>query len=61
MLALVPTTLPAPFTTTDLAAETGQPLWLAQKMAYCLRAMGAITVAGKRGRGILYVRAAVGR
>jgi len=60
MLALVPTTLSEPFTTTDLAAATGQPLWLAQKMAYCLRAMGAITVAGKRGRGILYVRAAVG-
>lgn len=59
MLALIPTTLPEPFTTTDLAEATGQPLWLAQKMAYCLRAMGAITVVGKRGRGILYVRAIV--
>ena len=57
MLALIPTTLPEPFTTTDLAGATGQPLWLAQKMAYCLREMGAITVVGKRGRGILYVRA----
>jgi len=57
MLALIPTTLPEPFTTTDLAETTGQPLWLAQKMAYCLREMGAITVVGKRGRGILYVRA----
>ena len=57
MLALIPTTLPEPFTTTDLAEATGQPLWLAQKMAYCLREMGAITVVGKRGRGILYVRA----
>jgi hypothetical protein len=57
MLALIPTTLHKPFTTTDLAEATGQPLWLAQKMAYCLRAMGAIAVAGKRGRGILYVRA----
>ena len=61
MLALIPTTLPEPFTTTDLAEATGQPLWLAQKMAYCLREMGAITVVGKRGRGILYVRATVGR
>ena len=58
MLALIPATLLEPFTTTDLAKATGQPLWLAQKMAYCLRAMGAITVVGKRGRGILYVRAA---
>jgi hypothetical protein len=59
MLAVVPTTLNEPFTTTDLAKATDQPLWLAQKMAYCLRAMGAITVVGKRGRGILYVRAIV--
>jgi hypothetical protein len=57
MLALIPTTLPEPFTTTELAEATGQPPWLAQKMAYCLRAMGALTVVGKRGRGILYVRA----
>jgi hypothetical protein len=57
MLALVPTTLPEPFTTTDLAEAIGHPLWLAQKMAYCLREMGAISTAGKRGRGILYVRA----
>ena len=57
MLTLIPATLADPFTTTDLAKATGQPLWLAQKMAYCLRAMGAITVVGKRGRGILYVRA----
>jgi hypothetical protein len=60
MLALIPTTLPEPFTTTDLAEVTGQLLWLAQKMAYCLREMGAITVVGKRGRGMLYVRATVG-
>ena len=59
MLALVPTALNEPFTTADLAEATGQPLWLAQKMVYCLRAMGAITVVGKRGRGILYVRAIV--
>lgn len=56
MLALVPTTLPEPFTTTDLAQAFGHPLWLAQKMAYCLREMGAIVIVGKRGRGILYIR-----
>jgi hypothetical protein len=57
ILALVPTTLNEPFTTANLAEATDQPLWLAQKMAYCLREMGGITVVGKRGRGILYVRA----
>ena len=58
MLALIPTTLSGPFTTADIAKATGQPVWLARKMAYCLRTMGAITVMGKRGRGILYIRAA---
>ena len=58
MLALLPTALTEPFTTTDLAQATGRPLWLAQKMAYCLREMGAIIAVGKRGRGILYTRAA---
>jgi hypothetical protein len=58
MLALIPITLLEPFTTTDLAKAIGQPIWLAQKMAYCLRTMGAIAVIGKRGRGILYIRAA---
>jgi hypothetical protein len=57
MAALVPATLLQPFTTVELAESTGHPLWLAQKMAYCLREMGAISPAGKRGRGILYVRA----
>jgi hypothetical protein len=60
MLALIPATLPEPFTTTDLAEAISQPLWLAQKMAYCLREMGSITVVGKRGRGTLYVLASVG-
>jgi hypothetical protein len=57
MLELIPTSLPEPFTTADLSIAIGQPVWLAQKMAYCLRTMGAITAAGKRSRGILYVRA----
>ncbi len=58
MVALLPIGLTEPFTTTDLAQAAGRPLWLAQKMAYCLREMGAITAVGKRGRGILYARAA---
>jgi hypothetical protein len=60
MLALVPTTLSEPFTTTDLAEATDQPRWLAQKMAYCLRAMGAIAIVGKRSRALLYIRAPAG-
>ena len=54
--ALVPATLDAPFTTTELAAAIARPRWLAQKMAYCLREMGTITPVGKRGNAILYVR-----
>jgi hypothetical protein len=58
MRALIPASLVEPFTTTQLAEAEDQPLWLAQKMAYCLREMGAITAVGKRGRGVLYIRAA---
>jgi hypothetical protein len=57
MLGLLPKTLSEPFTTADLAKASGHPVWLAQKTAYCLRTMGAINIAGKRGRGILYTRA----
>ncbi len=53
---LIPGDLVEPFTVSDLAAAAGQPRWLAQKMAYCLREIGAIAPAGKRGRAILYVR-----
>jgi len=53
---LLPPGLPEPFTTTDIAKAAGKDLWVAQKMAYCLRESGALTVAGKRGRSILYGR-----
>jgi hypothetical protein len=56
MMKILPTGLPEFFTTTDLSEMTGQPLWLAQKMAYCLRKMGTITATGKLSRSILYVR-----
>ena len=58
MQTMIPASLVEPFTTTQLAEAMERPLWLAQKMAYCLREMGAITAVGKRGRGILYIRAA---
>jgi hypothetical protein len=54
-LALLPETLPRPFTTRDLARSLGQPAYLAGKMAYCLRRMGAIETIGKRGRSYLYM------
>lgn len=53
-LALVPTDLPEPFSTKDLADGIGQPRWVAQEMAYCLRQMGAIDVVGKNGNALLY-------
>lgn len=51
---LLPDTLPLEFTTQDLAEHAGIRRWLAQKMAYCLRMTGAITVIGKRGNSQLY-------
>jgi hypothetical protein len=54
--ALLPDDLPAPFTTADLAAGIQRPRRLAQQMAYTLREMDAIQVAGKRGNALLYAR-----
>ncbi|NQT85480.1 hypothetical protein HQ560_01870 [bacterium] len=54
--ALLPASLPEPFTTADLAAALGAPRRLAQQMAYCLRETGAIASADKRGNAILYER-----
>lgn len=47
--------LPAePFTTRELAALLGCSLLLAQRAAYCLRAIEMLEPAGKRGRAPLY-------
>lgn len=54
---LIPPSLDEPFTTSDLAAAIAKPRRLAQKMAYCLREMGAITASGKQGNAIQYTRA----
>jgi len=54
MQTLLPAALANPFTTADLAQALGQPRWLTQKMAYCLREMGAIEQVGKEGNAILY-------
>jgi hypothetical protein len=57
----LPDSLPEPFTTADLARAATIPRWLAQKMAYCLRRVAAIELAGKRGNALLYRRTADGR
>ena len=53
-LSLLPLELPDIFSTYDLAKITGNPRWLAQKMTYCLRHMGALEVRGKDGNALLY-------
>ena len=54
--ALLPDTLAGNFSTADLASGLSIPRWLAQKMTYCLRAMGAIGTAGKTGNAMIYKR-----
>ncbi len=51
---LLPSDLPVSFTTRDLAHAIEHPIYIAQKMAYCLRKMNAIEVVGKQGNSILY-------
>ncbi len=53
--ALLPE-LPQPFDTAELAAAGGVTRRLAQQMTYCLRAMDALRVDGRRGRAVLYRR-----
>ncbi|MFU8771105.1 MAG: hypothetical protein ACNA8H_01660 [Anaerolineales bacterium] len=52
--AFLPLGLPAAFTTGDLAKAMDKPVYLAQKMAYCLRSMDVIEIVGKRGNAWLY-------
>lgn len=43
-----------PFDTADLATHLDRPRDVAQRIAYCLRKMGAVDTVGKRGNSILY-------
>lgn len=52
-LKLLPADLPRPFTHQQLAKALGVPLWVATRMSYCLRKMGALETQGKRGRALL--------
>jgi hypothetical protein len=54
---LLPAALPELFDTAELAAAAGIDRRLAQQMAYCLRAMGVLDTAGKRGGAVLHRRA----
>ena len=55
LAALLPASLSSPFTSADLAAQAEIPRWLAQKMVYCLRRIGAIEATGKVKNSVLYV------
>jgi len=45
-----------PFTTAEIANRIDRPLWLAQRVAYCLRLSGEVHPIGKRGNHRIYVR-----
>ena len=51
---LLPVPLRAEFDTAELAADLGVARWIAQRIAYCLREMGAVEAIGKRGNAIRY-------
>ncbi|MAT69536.1 MAG: hypothetical protein CMJ58_08425 [Planctomycetaceae bacterium] len=56
LMKLLPRRLPRPFHTGHLAERMDVPRWIAQRIAYCLREMGAVEPAGKKGNAILYQR-----
>ena len=51
---LLPPKLPQPFHTGHIAEGLGVQRWIAQRMAYCLREMGAIHHVGKLRGAMLY-------
>jgi hypothetical protein len=58
LLALLPSTLPAEFTSADVAHAAGLPRWWAQKVTYCLRRTGAVTALKRSRQGWIYTRPA---
>jgi hypothetical protein len=52
--SLIPSGLPQPWTTADLAAAIRQRRRLAQQMAYCLRHLDLVEITGKQGNAFLY-------
>ena len=55
---LLPRRMPREFHTAHLAQRLKAPRWTAQRIAYCLREMGAVEIVGKEGNAILYRYAA---
>jgi hypothetical protein len=51
---LLPRRMPRQFHTAHLAERLKTPRWTAQRIAYCLREMGAVEIVGKEGNSILY-------
>ena len=51
---LLPKRMPKQFHTAHLAERLKTPRWTAQRIAYCLRQMGAVEIVGKEGNAILY-------
>ena len=58
VLALLPALPGEPFTTREFAAAVRCSTMLAQRTLYCLRTIGVVEPAGKRGRAPLHVLAA---
>lgn len=54
LVALLPRRLPAEFHTGHLAEGLGIQRWLAQRIAYCLRKMGAAKACGKIRNAVMY-------
>ncbi|HEY3964118.1 MAG TPA: hypothetical protein VGM05_06150 [Planctomycetaceae bacterium] len=61
LCGLLPAGLDETFTTADIARLAHIPRWLAQKMAYCLRRTGGISITGKRRNAVVYTLAPAGR
>ncbi len=61
LIALLPGDLPKPFHTGHVAESMEIERWIAQRITYCLREMGAAKVVGKQGNALLYKFARPGR
>jgi len=58
LLSLLPANLPQPFHSGHVADGLAIQRWIAQRIVYCLRQMGAAIACGKTGNTVLYERAA---
>lgn len=54
LIALLPRNLPQPFHTGHVAEAMDIDRWIAQRIIYCLREMGAAEVVGKQRNALLY-------